>query len=89
MAEKTTTTTGAKERKKTKCPITKEVFVKAAKPLKITVDGKDYTMEVKEFSSGSFGFYCNEKVTIDIDGEPVKFQAGFNLTAVGSKPEKK
>jgi hypothetical protein len=40
---------------------------------------------VKEFSTGSLGWYLNGKTTIEIDGKPVAVQIGLNLTIVGSK----
>ena len=41
------------------------------------------TAEVKEFSTGSLGWYLNGKTTIDVDGTPVSVQIGMNLTIVG------
>jgi len=41
--------------------------------------------EVKEFSTGSLGWYLNGKTTIDVGGTPVSVQIGMNLTIVGSK----
>ena len=43
------------------------------------------TAEVKEFSTGSFGWYLNGKTTIEINGKQVSVQIGMNLTVVGSK----
>jgi hypothetical protein len=40
---------------------------------------------VKEFSTGSLGWYLNGKVSVEIDGRPVAVQIGMNLTIVGSK----
>jgi hypothetical protein len=41
--------------------------------------------DVKEFSTGSLGWYLNGKATLEIDGKPVQVQIGLNLTLVGSK----
>ncbi len=41
--------------------------------------------EVKEFSTGSLGWYLNSKATIDVGGTLVTVQIGLNLTIVGSK----
>jgi hypothetical protein len=71
---------------KTVCPLTKDEFLGAAKPIGINIGGNTYALNPQEFSTGSFGFYLSDKVTITIGDVPVKFQAGFNLTAVGSKP---
>jgi hypothetical protein len=79
--------------KKTECPVSRQQFLKAAKPLTLSIDGKanaeagakTVVASVKEFSTGSFGWFCNEKVTLEIDGVPVKVQANMNLIVVGSK----
>ncbi len=72
---------------KTKCPVTKEQFAKDAKPLAVQIGGSTLIANVKpEFSSGSFGWYCGEKVVMDIGGVPVKVQVGINMVVVGSKP---
>ena len=69
----------------TKCPITREQFTEAAKPLKVEINGQSYLAEVKEFSTGSFGWNLNTKVIVDVGGQPVNVQVGMNLTVVGSK----
>ena len=45
--------------------------------------------EVKEFSTGSFGWYLNGKTVIEIDGKAVSVQIGMNMTVVGSKEASK
>jgi hypothetical protein len=71
--------------KKTLCPITREEFRTLAKPVTITISGVPLVAEVKEFSTGSLGWYLNGKTTVEIDGRPVSVQMGVNLTIVGSK----
>jgi hypothetical protein len=71
--------------KKTTCPITRAGFREHAKPVTITVGSVPLVAEVKEFSTGSLGWYLNGKTTIEIDGKPVSVQIGLNLTIVGSK----
>ena len=70
---------------KSPCPVTRTQFVEKAEPLKVVVDGRELTAQVKEFSTGSFGWNVNEKVTITVDGKPLSVQIGMNLTVVGSK----
>ena len=70
---------------KTACPITHKHFKDNAKPIQITINGVPLMAEVKEFSTGSLGWYLNAKVTIEVDGVPVQAQIGMNLTIVGSK----
>ena len=69
----------------TKCPVTRAQFLSNAKPITVSLNGHPVLLEVKEFSTGSLGYYANGKVTLDVGGVPVKFQVGFQLTAVGSK----
>jgi hypothetical protein len=71
--------------KKTTCPISRKDFRAKAKPLSIVIDGQNVGADVKEFSTGSFGWFLNGKVTVLVDGVPVKVQVGLNLTVVGSK----
>jgi hypothetical protein len=72
--------------KKTTCPVSREDFLAKAKPVAVTIGGNTMTADVKEFKTGSLGWYLNGKTTIEIDGVPVAVQIGLNLTVVGSKP---
>jgi hypothetical protein len=69
---------------KTVCPITRAQF-KQAKPVEVVINGIPMTGEVKEFSTGSLGWYLNGKVTIKVGETPVSVQIGMNMTIVGSK----
>ena len=69
---------------KTSCPITRADFQKAA-PVAITINGVPMQAPVKEFSTGSLGWYLNGKTTIEVNGKPVSVQIGLNMTIVGSK----
>ena len=40
---------------------------------------------IREFSTGSFGWYVNGKASIVVDGKPIQCQVGMNITVVGSK----
>ncbi len=71
--------------KKTNCPISRADFRAKAKPLPIEINGQKLQAEVKEFSTGSLGWYLNNKVMVEIDGVNVSVQVGLNLTIVGSK----
>lgn len=82
----------AKPVKKTKCPMTLEEFLATAKPLRVTIEMPDGTIEkrvlgVKEFSTGSFGWYFSEKVIFTLGGVEMKLQAAFSLPIVGSKDQ--
>lgn len=70
---------------KTSCPVTAAQFAEKATPLKITINGQDMLAEVKQFSTGSFGWYLNGKTVIEIDGKAISVQIGMNMTVVGSK----
>ncbi len=70
---------------KTTCPVSLTQFTEKAQALKITINGQDQLADVKTFSTGSFGWYLNSKIVVEIDGKPVSVQIGANLTVVGSK----
>ena len=71
--------------KKTPCPITRAGFRAGAKPVVVTIGGIPLTAEVKEFSTGSLGWYLNGKTVLDVGGTPVSVQCGVNITIVNSK----
>jgi hypothetical protein len=71
--------------KKTVCPISRAEFRNNAKPTSVTIAGVPLVADVKEFSTGSLGWYLNGKMTIEIAGQPVAVQIGMNMTIVGSK----
>ena len=71
--------------KKTNCPITREQFREKAKAVTVQIAGSNLIADVKEFSTGSLGWYLNGKVNIEVDGVPVSVQIGLSLTIVGSK----
>jgi hypothetical protein len=71
--------------KKTTCPITREQFRSGAKSVEVVINGVPLIAEVKEFSTGSLGWYLNGKTSVQVGGTPVSVQIGMNLTIVGSK----
>lgn len=72
-------------KEKTVCPLTAATFAKNAKPLTVTIGDRQVIVPVKEFQTGSFGWYLNEKVTIMVGDVAVSVQIGANLIVVGSK----
>ncbi|MCZ7646940.1 MAG: hypothetical protein M5U26_16900 [Planctomycetota bacterium] len=70
---------------KTTCPISREEFRAHAKAIKIEINGIPMMAEVKEFSTGSFGWYLSGKTALEIGGKTVSVQVGANLTVIGSK----
>lgn len=70
---------------KTNCPVTRAEFVQNAKAVEVVINGVPLMAEVKEFSTGSLGWYLNGKTTIRVGDAPVSVQIGMNLTIVGSK----
>ena len=70
---------------KTSCPVSLSQFLEKAEPLKVVINGQEMHAEVKQFSTGSFGWYMNQKMTVSIDGKPVQVQIGMNMAVVGSK----
>ena len=70
---------------KTSCPIKRNDFRDHAKAVPIKIGDIPFLAEVKEFSTGSLGWYVNGKTTIEVGGTPVSVQIGLNMTIVGSK----
>ena len=70
---------------KTAPPISRTLFSEKAEPLKVVINGQEMVAEVKEFSTGSFGWNINAKIVVQVDGKPLSVQVGMNMTVVGSK----
>jgi hypothetical protein len=79
---------------KTSCPISKSKFLEVAGPLRVSLSRSsgEATVVLSElvankhaFTTGSFGWYCNGKLTVEVDGKLLQVQVGMNLTVVGSK----
>jgi len=70
---------------KTSCPVTRAEFLQNAQPVEVVINGVPLVAEVKEFSTGSLGWYLNGKATVRVNDKPVSVQIGMNLTVVGSK----
>lgn len=70
---------------KSSCPLSREAFKQAAKPVEVVVNGVPMLAEVKEFSTGSFGWYLGGKTVLKVGDTPVSVQISMNLTVVGSK----
>ena len=70
---------------KTSCPVTRAEFLQNAQPVEVVINGVPLVAEVKEFSTGSLGWYLNGKTTVRVNDKPVSVQIGMNLTVVGSK----
>ncbi len=71
--------------KKTSCPVTRDQFRAHAKPIDITIKGQNLRVPVKYFSTGSLGWYLNNKMDVDLGGTSVSVQIGLNMTIIGSK----
>ena len=71
--------------KKTTCPISRADFRAKAKPINVTISGVPQMAEVKEFSTGSLGWYLNSRTSIEIDGQHVQVLINASLVIVGSK----
>jgi hypothetical protein len=70
---------------KSACPVTRAEFHRDAQPVEVIVNGIPMTAEVKEFSTGSLGWYLNGKANVKVGDKSVSVQIGMNLTIVGSK----
>ena len=70
---------------KSACPVSRAEFLRDAQPVEVTINGIPMTAEVKEFSTGSLGWYLNGKANVKVGDKSVSVQIGMNLTIVGSK----
>jgi len=70
---------------KSPCPVSKTQFLDKAEPITVAINGQEMLADKREFSTGSFGWYINGKIVIQVDGKPLSVQVGMNLTVVGSK----
>lgn len=70
---------------KTSLALTRDQFRAHAQPVAVVINGKEFKVPRKEFSTGSLGWYLSDKMDVTIDGVDVKVQIGLNLTIVGSK----
>ena len=70
---------------KSPCPISKTQFLEKAEAVKIVIGNSELVADKREFSTGSFGWYVNQKATITVDGKALSVQVGSNLIVVGSK----
>lgn len=68
-----------------RCAVTRASFHRDALPISIDVEGQKVYASVKEFSTGSFGWYVSGKITLKVGGIPVDVQVNMNLTVVKSK----
>lgn len=67
-------------------PVTKAEFAQNAKAIGIKIGDTLLAAEPKMFSTGSFGWYLNGKVTVMVGDIPTTVQIGLNMTVVGSRP---
>ena len=67
------------------CPITRDQFSTKAKDRTASIDGQAFVAAVKEFSTGSLGWYASTKMTFLVDGVPTDCQVGLQITLIGSK----
>jgi hypothetical protein len=72
-------------RPKTACPVSRADFAAKAEPLAVVLDGKEMEAEVKQFSTGSFGYFLSGKSTVEVGGVRVPVQVNLLVTVVASK----
>lgn len=62
-------------------------FLREALAQSVVIGGVNgIVAEKREFSTGSVGWNGNGKVTLMVDGKPVRCQVSLNVTVIGSKP---
>jgi hypothetical protein len=70
---------------KTLCPVSLEEFQAGAKEVELSIGKVLLAADVKEFSTGSFGWYFNGKIKLKVGEVTVDVQVGLNMTVIGSK----
>jgi hypothetical protein len=71
---------------RTPCPITREQFrAQAARVLPLTINGVPFEVPVKEFSTGSLGWYVNGKTAVDVAGVVVGCSVQVQIVLNNSK----
>lgn len=65
--------------------ITRESFLETAKPIALKIGDYPITADVKQFSTGSLGWYGNSKIVLPVGDESVRVQIGLTITVIGSK----
>lgn len=70
---------------KSSCSVTRVEFTEKATPVEVVINGIPMTADVKEFSTGSLGWYLTAKTNLKVGEKTVSVQIGMNLTIVGSK----
>ena len=70
---------------KATCPVTRAEFLEKAAPITVVINGVVMEAAVREFSTGSLGWYTNGTIQVPVGGTPVDVQIGLNMTVAGSK----
>ncbi|CAE7440224.1 glcK [Symbiodinium natans] len=65
--------------------MSRQDFMKKAKPILVTVGDKKFKAAPKLFSTGSCGFMASTKVPVEVNGIPLVLQCSLNLPVIGSK----
>lgn len=70
---------------KANLPLTRKQFLEQAQPIEVSLAGTPVLAEVKEFSTGSVGWYYSGKTAIRVSERPVNVQVSVTVTVIGSK----
>jgi hypothetical protein len=75
------------KREKTVCPVTAQQFEEEAIPILFVVGPEQRKIAVgtKQFSTGSFGWFHQDRMNVGVGEETVKVQLSITITVVGSK----
>jgi hypothetical protein len=65
--------------------ISKADFLAHAKSITLTIDGVEYSVDPRQFSTGSYGYFHTGKAHVKVNGVSVKCQLQVNCTVVNSK----
>lgn len=85
MSAATAALNGGTKKETKPADITRDEFLEKSGHLPIEINGVPCVMEVKEFSTGSFGWNFTGKINVKVGNKLLPCQGGFNLTVCGSK----
>jgi len=68
------------------CPVDRAEFLAHAKESPLSIKG--LTLQPREFSTGSFGWFCSGKAELPVNGKVPRVQVSCTATIIGSKDKK-
>merc|ERR1712228_482268 len=68
-----------------KMDMTRKAFLEAADAITVQIGENKMKVESRKFSTGSVGFYNQQKIVLNVGGQDLTLQCQINCTVLGSK----